>query len=472
MVADGYAGGVLTRLDRQIHELIEPAGLRPLTSDDYHDGLLDALARSDEETYRLITKEYDRQRTTLQLIAAESHCSRAVLAALGSVVQNKTTEGAVGARFHGGCQVVDCLESLAINRAKEAFKARYANVQPHSGTGANQIILVAVLESGDRILSLSMDQGGHVSHGARVAFAGKFFEVEHYHVDRDTFLLDYDAIREQARRFRPKMIICGASAYSRTIDFARFRDIADEVGAYLMADISHISGLVIAGAHPSPVDSAHFTTTSTYKPGGPRGGLILMGHEYDDPIQVGKKSMPLWERIEKTTFPGFQGTPYLNNIAAKAVFFKETLSPEYRVRQFRIVENAKALARQFHELGYDVLTGGTDNHLFLIDVAKFRKGLTGLIAQKCLEDCGIIVNMNWLPYDTQSPRVTSGMRLGTPIVTRNGMTETEMQTVAHLVDSVLGAVEIRSDSEYDLDESFRDQTVEQVRALCSRFPMW
>jgi glycine hydroxymethyltransferase len=472
MLADGRTSDVLSGIDKQVHEIIEPMRPRPLTSDDYHDGLLNALARNDEEVYRLIAKEYDRQRTTLQLIAAESHCSRAVLAALGSVVQNKTTEGFAGARFHGGCQIVDSLETLAVNRAKEAFKARYANVQPHSGTGANQIVLVAVLDTGDRILSLGMDQGGHVSHGAKVSFAGKFFQVEHYYVDRDTLLLDYDAIREQARRLRPKMIICGASAYSRMIDFARFREIADEVGAYLLADISHISGLVIAGVHPSPVDYAHFTTTSTYKPGGPRGGLIVMGADCDEPIQVGKKSMPLWERIEKTTFPGFQGTPYLNNIAAKAVFFKETLSPEYRVRQFRIVENAKALTRQFRDLGYDVLTGGTDNHLFLVDVSRFRPGLTGLIAQKCLEDCGIVVNMNWLPYDPRSPRITSGMRLGTPIVTRNGMGPADMEAVSSLVDSVLTRVEIRSESDYRLEESFRDDTLQRVHDLCGRFPMW
>jgi glycine hydroxymethyltransferase len=472
MLADRHLGGTLTSFDKQVQPIIEPVGYRPLTSDGYHDGLVDALAHTDDEVYRLIAQEYDRQRTTLQLIAAESHCSQAVLGALGSVVQNKTTEGFVGARFHGGCQVVDSLESLAIRRAKEAFKARYANVQPHSGTSANQIVLVAVLESGDRILSLSMDQGGHVSHGTKVAFAGRFFHVEQYHVGRDNFLLDYDAIREQARRFRPRMIICGASAYSRTIDFARFRQIADEVGAYLMADISHVSGLVIAGVHPSPVDYAHFTTTSTYKPGGPRGGLIVMGRDFDRPIQVGAKSMPLWERIDKTTFPGFQGTPYLNNIAAKAVFFKETLSPEYRVRQFRIVENAKALAQQFGRLGYDVLTGGTDNHLFLIDVSHFRQGLTGLIAQRCLEDCGIIVNMNWLPYDARSPRITSGMRLGTPIVTKNGMGPADMEAVCSLIDNVLTHVEVRSDSDYRLDESFRDEIAQQVRDLCGKFPMW
>jgi len=281
MLVDKPASEMLERTDKQVYEVIEPARQKALSSEQYHRGLPGALADADAEVYQLVAREYDRQQNTLQLIAAENHCSRAVLAALGSVVQNKTTEGFVGGRFHGGCEVVDCLETLAISRAREVFKAKYANVQPHSGTSANQIVLTAILEKGDRILSMAMDQGGHVSHGAPVSFAGKFFEVEHYRVGSDNFLLDYEAVREQARRFRPRLIVCGASAYSRTIDFARFRAIADEVEAFLMADISHISGLVAAGVHPSPVDCAHFTTTSTYKPGGPRGGLILMGRDFD-----------------------------------------------------------------------------------------------------------------------------------------------------------------------------------------------
>jgi glycine hydroxymethyltransferase len=340
-----------------------------------------------------------------------------------------------------------------------------------------------------------MDQGGHVSHGAPVSFAGKFFEVEHYCVRPDTFLLDYEAIREQALRFRPRLLICGASAYARTIDFARFRAIADEVGAYLMADISHISGLVAAGAHPSPVDHAHFTTTSTYKPGGPRGGLILMGRDFDTPWRIRSdtplqseirnpksemtREIPLWERIEKNTFPGFQGTPCLNNIAAKAIFFKEMLSAEYHDRQFGIVENAKILAEEFLRMGYDVLTGGTDNHMFLVNVANFRPRhkavsgprLTGFIAQHCLEDCGIIINMNRLPYDSHSPRITSGMRLGTPIVTKNGMGRPEMQVISQLVDSVLTRVEIQGDRQYHLDPAFQNDVRLQVQELCTRFPM-
>jgi glycine hydroxymethyltransferase len=456
----------------------------PPAADEYHKAIFVALEQADPEVYRLITREYERLQNTLQLIAAENQCSPAVLAALGSVIQNKTTEGFVGARFHGGCQVVDQVEELAIKRAKDAFGAKYANVQPHSGTAANQIVLTALLQRDDKILSLGLDQGGHLSHGARVSFTGKFFNVENYYVDKDTYLLDYEAIGDRARNVKPKLIICGASAYCRTIDFKKFREIADEVGAYLLADISHIAGLVIAGAHPSPVDYAHFSTTSTYKPGGPRGGLIIMGKDYDQKIMVGTKSIALWEHIEKTTFPGVQGTPYLNNIAAKAVFFKETLCEEYRTRQFKIIENAKALAKNLLDLGHDVVTGGTDNHMILVNVANpcFRRGkscpragvgegLTGIIAQKCLEDCGIVVNMNRLPYDKKGPTITSGIRLGTPIVTKDGMGPDQMHSIALLIDSALRKVEIISDAEYRIDQSFQNETKQKVEALCSKFPM-
>jgi glycine hydroxymethyltransferase len=388
------------------------------------------------------------------------------------VVQNKTTEGFPGARFHGGSRVVDELESLAIERAKKAFGARYANVQPHSGTSANQIVLTALLEPGDRILSLGLGQGGHLSHGARVSFSGKFFETENYCVDRESFLLDYEAIRRQAKNFKPKLVICGASAYSRTIDFEKFRKIADDTGAFLLADISHISGLIMAGAHPSCVDYAHFTTTSTYKPGGPRGGLIVSGRDFDELINTGNKQMPLWECVERATFPGVQGTPYLNHIAAKAVFLREALSDEYRARQFKIIENARRLAANLMTLGYDVLTSGTDNHMVLINVANFKEGLTGLTAQKSLEDCGIIINMNKLPYDRRKSTVTSGIRLGTPIVTKNGMGTGEMDIITGLIDDTLKKVEILSETEYSLDSYFIEQQKSRVEKLCRRFSMY
>ena len=446
--------------------------LEKISSQQYHGGIFNALREQDRQVYEFIAKEYERLQSTLQLIAAENQCSQAVLAALGSIVQNKTTEGFPGARYHGGCEVVDDVEMLAVERAKESFGAKHANVQPHSGTGANQIVLAAMLERGDKILSLGLDQGGHISHGANVSFSGKFFDVENYFVDKDTFLLDYDAVSNKAKAVRPKLIICGATAYSREIDFQKFREIADSVGAFLLADISHIAGLVIAGAHPSPVNYAHFTTTSTYKPGGPRGGLILMGRDFDRKINIAGKEKVLWRHIEKTTFPGVQGTPYLNNIAAKAIFFNETLSEEYRTRQFKIIENAKRLANNLMDTGYDVLTGGTDNHMILIDISHLRPGMTGLIAQKCLEDCGIIINMNRLPYDEKSIKVTSGIRLGTPIVTRNGMGSEEMDRISVLIDAVLKSVNVISSHEYEIKKSFRDNIKNKVKQLCSRFPIY
>jgi glycine hydroxymethyltransferase len=327
------------------------------------------------------------------------------------------------------------------------------------------------LERGDKILSLSLDQGGHYSHGTALSFTGKFFDVENYYVDKRTFLLDYGAIRDKAVEVKPKLIICGASAYTRTIDFKKFREIADEVGAYLLADISHISGLIMAGAHPSSVEHAHFTTTSTYKPGGPRGGLIVMGGNCDQKIKVSGKNKQLWEHIEDTTFPGMQGTPYFNHIAAKAVFFKETITEEYRTRQFKIIENAKRLAGNLLDLGFDVLTKETDNHMILINVANSRDGLTGLAAQKCLEDCGIIVDMNKLPYDRREATLTSGIRLGTPIVTKRGMGTDEMNNISALIDAVLKRIEIVSDSKYSIEESFKEQVRNKVKDLCSRFPI-
>ena len=445
--------------------------LERLSCEEYHDGLFGVLRESDGEIFGLIEKEYERLQSTIQLLAAENQCSRAVLAALGSVVQHKTTEGFPGARLHGGSGVVDEIERLATARARELFGAKYANVQPHSGTTANQIVLAALLQKGDKILSMGTSFGGHFSHGSVDSIAGRFFTIEDYHVDRDTFVLNYDRIREQAIKFRPKLIICGASAYTRTIDFAGFRQIADEVGAYLLADISHISALVIAGAHASPVNYAHVTTTSTYKPGGPRGGLIVMGRDYDQPIRAAGRELPLWQHIDRTTFPGVQGTPYLNHIAAKAVFFKEALSEEYKMRQFRVVANAVRLAGELQNAGFDVLTGGTDNHMILVNAANLRKGLTGASAQRCLESCGIVVDRILLPYDEKDLTLTSGIRLGTPIVTRNGMGPEEMSQIAGLIDASLRTAKIADESRCTPDESAREKITAQVKDLCSRFPM-
>lgn len=320
-------------------------------------------------------------------------------------------------------------------------------------------------------MSLPLGQGGHFSHGDEESITAKFFNIENYYLDKHTYLLDYDTIGEVAGKVRPKLIICGASVYSRTIDFEKFRKIADSVGAYLLADISHISGLVIAGAHPSPIDYAHFTTTSTYKAGGPRGGLILIGKDKDRQINVKGKEAALWELIEKATFPGLQGTPYLNNIAAKAVFFKETLSDEYKARQFKIIENAKRLAKDLLALGYDVLTGGTDNHMILVNVANSREGLSGEIARRCLEECGLIVDRVELPYENQKTIAGNGLRLGTLIVTKNGMGSKEIDTVSELIDTVLKEVKIVSDTEYEIAESFKEQMRNRVRDLCLKFPV-
>jgi glycine hydroxymethyltransferase len=471
MLLNQNSSETLKKKDSRIYELVKAEHQRTQSSEEYHKSIFGALEEADYEVFRLITKEYQRRQNTLQLVAAENQCSMAVLAALGSITQNKTAEGFPADRLHGGCDVVDEIERLAVTRAVEAFGAKYANVQPHSGTAANQIVLTALLQSGDRILSLAPDHGGHYSHGAKTSITSKFFYIDNYYVDRETFLLDYETIREQALRFKPKLIICGASVYSRTIDFKRFRKIADEVGSFLLADISHISGLVLAGAHPSPVDYAHFTTTSTYKPGGPRGGLILLGKDYDRQIKVGITTATLAEHIQKATFPGLQGTPYLNNIAAKAVFLKETLSDEYKARQFKIIENAKRLADGLLDLGFDVVTGGTDNHMVLINAANLRDGLTGVIVQKCLEQCGIIVDKVSLPYDKNNPAVTGGIRLGTPIVTKNGMGTKEMENISALIDVVLKKIEIISDSEYNIDESFRREIADKVKQLCGRFPI-
>ena len=443
--------------------------LRPASGSATH--TYNPLHAHDPVIYDLVEKERRRQQDTLQLIAAENRCSAAVRAALGSVVQDKTTEGFVGQRYHGGCEVVDRIETLAVERATQTFRAQYANVQPHCGTTANHIVFSAVLHPGDRILSLGLDQGGHVSHGAQVSATHTVYDIAQYRVNRQTFLLDYEAIEAQAVKCQPKLIICGATAYSRTLDFARFRRIAERVDAYLLADISHIAGLVIAGLHPSPIDEAHFTTTSTYKPGGPRGGLILMGRDHNRPIRAGKTHRPLWDHLNRTTFPGVQGTPQLNNIAAKAVFFLETLTAAYKSRQLAIRENAGALAGCLIDRGFDVLTGGTDNHMILLDVTQFRRGLTGVVAQRCLEACGFIVNMNRLPYDRKGQSVTSGIRLGTPIVTHSGMQMAHMAEIADLLHSVLTLVKPVSDTSYRLEDRFVQTTRDAVRKFCRRFPI-
>jgi glycine hydroxymethyltransferase len=453
---------------RQTKLEVEIKSQGQISCSSFHRDLFETLKQADSEIYKLVSNEYDRQNKQLQLVAAENQCSKACMAALGTVLQNKTAEGAVGQRLHGGCEVVDEIEKISIERAKEAFGARYANVQPHSGTQANQIVLLAVLQKGDKILCLPDEQGGHFSHGSPASITGKIFDVENYYIDKNSFKLDYDAISKKAHACKPKMIICGASFYPRAIDFAAFRKIADSVGAYLLADISHISGLVMAGAHQSPIDLAHFTTTSTYKCGGPRGGLILMGKDSDKPVSVNGKATTFEKLIDTATFPGMQGTPYFNHIAAKAVFFKEAMGQSYKQRQFNIIENAAALAASLTKSGFNVITGGTDNHLILVDVTTFKDGLDGDTAQKALEDCGIIVDKIDLPY--QKNGIIAGIRLGTPIVTKRGMGVEEMTEATKLMEKILSKVEITGQSRYQLDETFRKETKETIEKLCLNFP--
>lgn len=383
------------------------------------------LSSVDPEVYEAIEAERRRQNSTIELIASENFVSRAVMEAAGTVLTNKYAEGYPGRRYYGGCEYVDIPESLAIERAKALFGAEHANVQPHSGAQANQAVFFAMLEPGDTVLGMALPHGGHLTHGSPVNLSGKWFRVISYGVDRETERIDYDALRELALEHRPKLIIAGASAYPRIIDFARFREICDEVGAKLMVDMAHIAGLVAAGLHPSPVPYAEFVTTTTHKTlRGPRGGLILCRAEYA-------------KEIDKAVFPGLQGGPLMHIIAAKAVALKEASDPSFVDYQKRVVANARALADALLARGYRLVSGGTDNHLILVDVK--AKGLTGREAEQALDEIGITVNKNTIPFDQESPFVTSGIRLGTPAVTTRGMGIEAMQTIAELIDETLTA---------------------------------
>jgi glycine hydroxymethyltransferase len=406
------------------------------------------LARTDPEVYRAIQGELERQRFSLELIASENFCSRAVLEAQGSVLTNKYAEGYPRKRYYGGCQWVDVVEELARERLKKLFGAEHANVQPHSGTQANMAVYFAVLQPGDTILSMSLAHGGHLSHGHPASVSGKLYKIVSYGVSRETEQIDYDEVRSLALEHRPKLIVCGASAYPRIIDFARFREIADEVGSFLMADIAHIAGLIAGGVHPSPIPWADFVTTTTHKTlRGPRGGAILCRKEFA-------------ELIDKAVFPGSQGGPLMHVIAAKAVAFGEAMRPEFAEYQRRIVENARALARALAAEGFRIVSGGTDTHLLLVDLRP--QGLTGVEAERLLEEVGVTVNKNAIPFDPQKPTVTSGIRLGTPAVTTRGMGPTEMAEIAKIIAHVLKE---RSDAA-------RAAARAQVRQLCERFPLY
>jgi glycine hydroxymethyltransferase len=428
---------------------------------------LEILHDEDHALYELLEREHHRQANTLVMVAAASVADPSVLACEGMVTANVTTEGYPGARFHAGCTVVDAIERLAVERARAAFGARYANVQPHSGSSANQLVMFSVLKPGDTLMGLDLDCGGHLTHGSKASVSGQYFHSVGYGLDAAGYI-DYAQVRHLALQHHPRLIVCGASSYPRLIDFGRFREIADEVGALVLADISHIAGLVVAGEHPSPIDHAHFTTTSTYKQlYGPRGGLVLIGKDHDRPAPGGKRTLA--ELVQRAVFPFFQGTPNLSAIAAKARALGNLLRPEFKELAHRIVTGARALARCFVEMGYRVLTGGTDNHLLLLDV--WERGLTGKIAEQALEECGIIVNKNKIPGDRKPALVTSGLRLGTNCLAARGMGAREMPHCAALIHRVLGGVKALDESTYELCPSVKVAVRAEVHQLCRRFPL-
>jgi glycine hydroxymethyltransferase len=437
-----------------------------LLADDMRAGLL-TLSSRDPELYSHLTEEHLRQLGTLSMVASASVADPSVLVCAGSAIANLTTEGYPGGRFHGGCGVADKIERLAIERAKLAFNAEYANVQPHSCSTANQAVMFALLQAGDTILGLDLKAGGHLTHGSKASCSGKYFHSVAYGLD-DHGLIDYASVRQLAQQHRPKLIICGASAYPREIRFDVFRDIADSVGALLLADISHIAGLVVAGLHPSPIDTAHVTTTSTYKQlYGPRGGLILLGRERGRICD--SRGITLEEAIQRGVFPFFQGTPDLAAIAAKARALHQSTTPEFVNLARRIVENAKALAEALVMHGYDVLTGGTDNHIVLLSL--LDKGITGTIAERALDECGVIVNKNMIDGDTRSSSVCSGLRFGTNTLACRGMGVAQMRQCVHFINHALTSLKIKSDREYELPAAVREVVSREVASLCRAFPL-
>lgn len=393
----------------------------------------------DKEIFSLIRKELKRQRNGIELIASENFVTKHVMAAMGSCLTNKYAEGLPGKRYYGGCEVVDDVEDLAIERAATLFNAAWVNVQPHSGAQANAAVMLALLKPGDRILGFDLSHGGHLTHGSPVNFSGKLYEPHFYGVSKETGLIDYDSFEETARKIKPKLIICGASAYSRDWDYERMRAVADEVGAFLLADISHPSGLIARGLLKDPLPHCHVVTTTTHKTlRGPRGGMIMMGKDFENPwgLKTPKGVVRQMSSIlDSAVFPGTQGGPLEHVIAAKAVAFKEALSDEYFEYCLQVVRNAQAMARAFVDRGYQVISGGTDNHLMLIDLR--NKNITGRDAENALVDAEITINKNMVPFDDKSPFVTSGIRVGTAAMTSRGMDEGDMETVVSLIDEVI-----------------------------------
>jgi glycine hydroxymethyltransferase len=407
------------------------------------------LKNADRQVYKIILDEIDRQRNTIELIASENFASQAVLEAQGSVLTNKYAEGYPRARWYGGCEFIDDAEDLAIARAKKLFGAEHVNVQPHSGSQANMAVYFAVLNLGDTVLAMDLACGGHLTHGHPHNFSGKFYKIVTYGVNRKTETLDYDEILDLAKQHKPKMILAGACAYPRIIDFKKFREIADSVGAYLFVDMAHIAGLIAAGLHPSPFPYAEFVTTTTHKTlRGPRAGMIFCKKKFA-------------KKIDAEVFPGIQGGPLMHVIAAKAVAFVEALKPEFKTYQKQVIINAKALSARLSEKGYRIVSGGTDNHLLLVDLTS--KGLTGKVAAQALDKARITVNKNLIPFDKLSPAVTSGIRLGTPAVTTRGMKENQMKQIADLIDNTLCAID---------DEKTIKNISLQVEKLLKKFPLY
>ena len=410
---------------------------------------LEQLRRVDPDVYLALEKEKSREREKIVLIASENYASQAVLEAQGSIFTNKYAEGYPGRRYYGGCEYADEVETLAITRAQELFGAEHVNVQPHSGSQANMAVYLAFLKPGDTILGMSLSHGGHLSHGASVNFSGHLFRSVTYGVDSKTGYIDYDELRRVAREHKPRMIVAGASAYSRILDFKAFSDVSKEVGAFFMADIAHIAGLIAAGLHPSPIPFADFVTTTTHKTlRGPRGGMIMCKSAHA-------------KAIDKMIFPGIQGGPLVHVIAAKAVALKEALSKEFRTYQQQVVRNAQKLAQELSARGFKIFSGGTDNHLMLVDLT--GENITGKEAEEALDRTGITVNKNAIPYDSRPPAVTSGIRLGTPCVTTRGMGEPEMTEIADIISNVL--------KDNNNQDAMRLLS-QRVKTLCTRFPIY
>jgi|TARA_B110000438_G_scaffold300737_1_gene353824 glycine hydroxymethyltransferase len=424
------------------------------------------IKNSDFEIYNILLKEVSREDQTLELIASENFVSYPILEMAGSVMTNKYAEGYPGARYYGGCEHVDEAENLARDRAKKLFNCEYVNVQPHSGSQANMAVLMTFLNVGDTIMGLDLAHGGHLTHGSHVNFSGKLYNSVSYQVNKETGRVDFDSVRSIAKEFKPKLIICGGSAYPRHIEFQQFREIADEVGSFLMADIAHPSGLVAAGLHPSPMSYCDVITTTTHKTlRGPRGGMIMMGNDIENKWGIvapksGRTKM-VSELLDSTVMPGIQGGPLMHIIAAKAIAFGEALKPDFKIYAQEVIDNAKAMSEVLLSKGYKLISGGTDTHVILIDLS--NKGVTGKVAEKTLEQAGITVNKNMVPFDKRSPFITSGIRVGSPAITTRGMGKNEMVKIVDLIDKIITNIE---------DESMIKKVKTEVQSLCSSFPLY